>query len=116
ISDKPTRRQAEQALAFLKDLLSGFPFASGLDESVAIAALLTAVLRPSFPFAPMTGVWAHSPGTGKSYLLDVIANIVTGRNCPVVTGSRTSEEMEKRLGALLLEGVPLASLDNLSHD
>jgi putative DNA primase/helicase len=116
IPDKPTRREADQALECLKDLFSGFPFESELDESVALAALLTAVLRPSFPYAPMIGVWAHSAGTGKSYLVDVIANITTGRNCPVVTGSKTPEEMEKRLGALLLEGVTLASLDNLSHD
>jgi putative DNA primase/helicase len=34
----------------------------------------------------------------------------------VITGSKSAEEMEKRLGALILEGSSVTSLDNLSHD
>jgi hypothetical protein len=34
----------------------------------------------------------------------------------VITASGSTEEMEKRLGALLLEGPTIVSLDNLTHD
>ena len=34
----------------------------------------------------------------------------------MITGSKSVEEMEKRLGSLLLEGSSMSSLDNLSHD
>ena len=61
-------------------------------------------------------ILAHDSGTGKSYLVDLIAVLVTGRPCPVITGSKSSEEMEKRLSSLLLEGSLMNSLDNLSHD
>jgi hypothetical protein len=55
---KSKREKTEKTLATLKHLLSGFPFANKVDESVARAALLTAVLRAAFPFAPMTCAWA----------------------------------------------------------
>jgi putative DNA primase/helicase len=59
---------------------------------------------------------ANDAGTGKSFLIDLISVIATGRPCPVITGSKSTEEMEKRLGSLLLEGSSMTSLDNLSHD
>jgi putative DNA primase/helicase len=83
---------------------------------VAIAAILTAVLRAAFDVAPMFIFLAHAAGTGKSYLVNVISNIVRGRPCPVITVSRSTEEMEKRLGALLLEVPPIISLDNCTLD
>jgi hypothetical protein len=116
IPEKPTRVQAEDALRLLQDLLSGFPFVSAVYRAVALAALLSAVLRGAFDLLPLTAVLAHASGTGKSYLVDLIAVLVTGRPCPVITGSKSVEEMEKRLGSLLLEGSLMNSLDNLTHD
>jgi hypothetical protein len=87
-----------------------------LDRSIALSALLTAQLRGSLPTAPVHLVNADTPGTGKSYLIDVIAMIVSGRLCPVITASKNIEETEKRLGSILLGGVPMISLDNCTHD
>jgi putative DNA primase/helicase len=53
---------------------------------------------------------AHTPGTGKSYLVDVIATVATGRPCPVITAGKGEEETEKRLGTILLGGSPIVSL------
>jgi putative DNA primase/helicase len=78
--------------------------------------MLTALVRGSLATAPMFLIRAHTPGTGKSYLVDLIAGIVTGRLCPVITAGKTEEETEKRLGTVLLNGSPLVSLDNCSHD
>ena len=59
---------------------------------------------------------AHTAGTGKSYLVVVASTIATGRDCPVITPGRTMEETEKRLGALLLAGVSMISLDNVNGE
>ena len=40
---------------------------------IALAAILTAAVRPSLPHAPLFHVTAHQPGAGKSYLCELIA-------------------------------------------
>jgi hypothetical protein len=55
IPERPTRAQAEAALATVKELLAEFSFQrKALDCSVAISALLTAQLRGSLATAPIT--------------------------------------------------------------
>jgi putative DNA primase/helicase len=112
--ESPTRKQAEHALAVLDDLLVNFPFEAAVDRAVALAAMLTAVLRGAFDVTPMSLFRAPDIGTGKSFLADLISTIARGQPCPVITASKSVEEMEKRLGALVLEGVPMISLDNCS--
>jgi putative DNA primase/helicase len=116
IADHPTRAEAEAALKLLTELLVGFPFKEKLDEAVAVAAILTAVTRGAFDIAPMFLITASASGTGKSFLVDTISTIVSGRRCPVTSASDNKDEMEKRIGALLLESPPLISLDNLTSD
>jgi hypothetical protein len=113
----PTREEALKALATLKELFGEFSFRRrALDLSIALAGLLTALLRGSLPTSPVFLVRAGAPGTGKSYLVDVISTIATGRLCPVITSSPSREETEKRIGAVLLSGSPIVSLDNVTHD
>ena len=116
ISQRPTRNEAIAALGLLIDLFSEFSFVGPLDRSVALSGLLTSLVRGSLATAPMFLIRAHTPGTGKSYLVDVIATIATGRPCPVITAGKTEEETEKRLGTILLGGSPIVSLDNCMHD
>ena len=107
IPERPTKEQARAALDMLIDLLSEFP--SATDGSTArsrSSGLLTALVRGSLPTAPVILVRADTPGTGKSYLVDLFAMISTGRLCPVITASKSAEETEKRLGAVLLGGIP----------
>jgi putative DNA primase/helicase len=59
---------------------------------------------------------AHTAGTGKSHLVDVAAAIATGRRCPVIAAGKTEEETEKRLGALLRDGVAIVSIDNVNGE
>jgi hypothetical protein len=116
IPEQPSREQAEAALALLIDLLSEFAFVQPLDKAVALSGILTALVRGSLSTAPMYLIRAHTAGTGKSFLVDVIAVIASGRECPVITTSRNAEETEKRLGAIILWGSPIVSLDNCVHD
>jgi hypothetical protein len=78
--------------------------------------LLTALVRGSLPTAPTHLIRAHAPGTGKSYLVDVFAAIATGRLCPVITASKSTEETEKRLDAIIKSGIAMFSLDNCAHN
>jgi putative DNA primase/helicase len=116
IDPNPTRAEAMQALQRLDALLDGFPFVSDVDRAVALAGLMTPVLRGAFNVAPMTLLTAPTAGTGKSHYVNTASTIATGRVCPVITNVPSSEEMEKRLGAMVLEGVPIISLDNCTHD
>lgn len=116
IADKPSKKEAEAALELLNALLAEMPFVADLDRAVALAAMITVVVRGAFDVAPLFLFLAPEAGTGKSYLVDVIAHIATGRWCPVISVRSTAEEMEKRLGALLLEAPPVISLDNLTTD
>jgi Bifunctional DNA primase/polymerase, N-terminal len=123
IPEHPTKDQANSALNLLTDLLSEFSFKridgehqKRLNRSVALSGLLTALVRGSLPTAPVHLVRAHMAGTGKSYLVDIAAVIATGRLCPVITALKSVEETEKRLGSVILSGIPMISLDNCTHD
>jgi hypothetical protein len=103
----------------LKELFVEFSFkrkTPTIDLSVALVGLLTALLRGSLPTSPIILVRGDTPGVGKSFLVDVIAMVATGRICPVITASRSLEETEKRIGAVLLSGSSIVSLDNTTHD
>jgi putative DNA primase/helicase len=82
-------------------------------RAVALAGLLTVVLRPALPAAPLIAVTAPIQGSGKSYLVDVIAMIATGQRAACVATGTDLTEMEKSLGAELMEARALLSIDNL---
>jgi hypothetical protein len=110
---EPGRDDAMRALADLDALLAEFNFVDQASRSVALSAMLTLVCRGAIPLAPMHAASAPTPGSGKSYLFDVAAAIATGRPCPVITAGRREEETEKRLGAIMMAGQSVVSLDNV---
>jgi putative DNA primase/helicase len=61
-------------------------------------------------------VCAPAAGSGKSYLIDIAASIALGQPAPVISVGKTEEEAEKRLGAALLSGQSIISLDNVNGD
>lgn len=115
IPERPTRADASQALAILKELLSGFPFVMGYDESVALSAILTACVRRSLPGAPLHAFSAPTAGTGKSKLVDIACVIATGfRSSPLNLGGDEAE-LEKRLASKLMAAEPFISIDNCTQ-
>ncbi|MSU92004.1 hypothetical protein GE300_20835 [Rhodobacteraceae bacterium 2CG4] len=108
----PDRDVALRALAYLKDLISTFPFVTEGDRAVALSAILTALVRRSLPTAPLHGFNAPTAGTGKSILVDLASLIATARPAPVIAQGKSEEEMEKRLGAALIAGDVLIAIDN----
>jgi putative DNA primase/helicase len=111
---EPSRDDALRALGLLEDLLVEFPFNFTFSESVALSALVTPIVRGAFSVAPMHALSATAAGSGKSYLADIVASIAIGQPMPVMAAGRTEEETEKRLGAALMAGQPLISIDNVT--
>jgi hypothetical protein len=112
IPEHPTKADAKAALGVLKGLIEHFKFVGGVDESVALSSILTATIRPSLSTAPLHGFTAPTAGSGKSLLVDVATMIATGRPAAVIAQGKTEEELEKRLGALLLSGETVIAIDN----
>ena len=110
--DKPTRHDAEIELQRLRDLLAEFPFVEPVDESVAIAFVLTFFVRPVVPTAPAFLVNATAAGTGKSYLVRLPSILASGREPALMTLADDPAELKKVLFAALLQGDEHIALDN----
>jgi len=116
IPDKPTRAQAEAALALLKDLLVEFSFGSESDLAAALVAMLAAAVRPSLAHVPMFHVRAHMLGSGKSYLCELITAFATPQRGTPTTFPADDEECRKLLLAELLRAPAVVEFDNLTGD
>ena len=137
VPEQPTRVEAETALRLIRDTFKTFCFADaetlndasgiaivdtskapGRDESAFLAALLTAVCRPSLYLAPgvlLRAAPMSGAGAGKGLLARCICIIAFGRDPHAVTSGATPEELEKRIAAELIEGGPALFLDNLNN-
>ncbi len=115
IPDRPSKRDALDALTLLNSLLVEFPFANDVSWSVAMSMLMTPVLRAAMLVAPIHVVTAPEAGTGKSYLQDIAAAIASGERCPVMSVSDQPEETEKRLVGAALAQRPIIALDNCNR-
>ena len=136
LPERPTERQAKDALRLLRLAFQTFPFADrerfwdtklcldlvdidrppGLDESAFLAGLMTAVCRPSLYLAP--GLMLVAPpsgsGSGKGLLVRGISLIAYGVR-PVPFAPKKGEEQEKTITAALLEGRSMVFLDNFNN-
>ncbi|AZO47233.1 MAG: hypothetical protein E5V66_01905 [Mesorhizobium sp.] len=116
IPDQPTRDAALAALGTLDALLAEFPFVNDASRSVALSELITPVVRGAMTLAPLHANTAPEAGTGKSYIVDIASAIVSGQRCPVFAAGHTGEETDKRIGAALMTGQALVSIDNLNGE
>jgi hypothetical protein len=137
LPDRPSLADAQEALRCLRSAFCTFPFADadllgepdgavplvnlslvpGQDESAFLVALLTAVCRASLPLAP--GVLICAPlisgaGAGKGLLVRAICEIAFGHGPHAFTACRDTAELEKRIGAALIEATPVLFLDNVN--
>lgn len=109
----PTRTDALAALARLRHLIRTFAFVTPEDESVAIAAMLSPLVRPAIEAAPMFGYSAPVRGSGKSMLADLVAVLATGRPATAMTWGPDADENAKVLASALLAGDAVVMLDNV---
>ncbi len=125
IPDRPTREQGRAALdRLIEEVLAnpctnaatvaGFAFASPTARAAALSAILTALVRPALPKAPLHLFRACRAGSGKSLLADTVALIATGKPATVFDLAEDDPaEQEKRLLAVFLAGDSVINLDNL---
>ncbi|WP_300106332.1 DNA-primase RepB domain-containing protein [Rhodoferax sp.] len=116
VPDHPSREDAMRALVELRVLLDEFAFANGHDESAALAAMLTAAIRPSLPTAPMFHVKAPQIASGKSYLCGIIAAFASPTSPSAIGFPASDEECQKQLLALLMAAPGCVMFDNLTTD
>ncbi|AMA59450.1 hypothetical protein BCCGELA001_26385 [Bradyrhizobium sp. CCGE-LA001] len=135
---KPSRDEAAAAMRRIRETFRTFCFADaemigpatggvatvdtskppGRDESSFLAALLTAVCRPSLHLAPgvlLRAAPVSGAGVGKGLLARCICLIAFGREPHAVTAGANADELEKRISAELMGGNPALFLDNLNN-
>ena len=111
----PTRDEARAALQELKEPFKEFPFVDNKARSVLWSGLLSSVSRMALGFVPCHAFDAPAAGTGKSKLVNCCSILVTGRECAAISQASDEVEFEKKLGAVLLAGDPLVSIDNCTR-
>jgi len=137
IPERPTEADARGALQRLRQFFRTFPFADGarvlesdievtdidqppgLDESNFLAALLTAVTRPSLDLAPAFLCDAPNfsgAGSGKGLLVKAICIVASGVKPSAFTSGHDAEELDKRLTSALIEARPAVFLDNFNSN
>jgi hypothetical protein len=109
---KPTKKQAKTALDKFNHIMRGFPFEDEASRSVALSAMLTALVRPSLRTSPLHGFDAPTAGTGKSILAEAPSILVCGVKSPSMSQGKTTEEDEKKLSTVLHAGDPVILIDN----
>lgn len=107
---------AQEALALLQELLREFHFASEVDRAAALAAIFTAVTRPSLGLAPAFHVSAPNSGSGKSYLCETISLFAGPSGSSQVSYPKTSEEATKAILSLLLAAPAVIEFDDMDTD
>jgi putative DNA primase/helicase len=113
----PTLQDARDALKYLDEtLLEEFPFVEKIDRSVALSAILTALDRRAMATAPLHAFTSPVAGTGKSMLVDLASILASAELAPVIAQGEDEREMEKRLGASLIAGDQIISLDNCDRE
>lgn len=115
VADTPPQDVARVALDVLANPFRGFSFAEDADRSVALAAVLTALVRPMFPAAPMFALDAPTAGTGKSLLAETIGLVATGHKPAMMSQGKSDEENEKRLSSVLMAGDQVVVIDNCRY-
>lgn len=116
VPESPSREDAQRALAEISGLLDEFCFASEFDRSAALSAILTAALRQSLPLAPMFHVRAPVPGSGKSYLCELITGFATPQRSTPMSFPSSEEECKKLLLAEFQRGPAVIEFDNMTTD
>ena len=116
IPETITETDVTEALSLLSKPYEDFPFATKADWGVALAHVLTGVVRPLLHSAPMFVYTAPTMGSGKTLAATVASYIFSGSSPSLASWSRNIEEQSKVLFALLLGGETSVLIDNLNGE
>jgi putative DNA primase/helicase len=113
IPENPTQNDAKKALGILIDLIKDFPFADNVSRAVALAEMITAVVRRSLDVSPGFANDASTRSSGKTLLAKLASYISTGKEPTMLIPVPNEEEMEKRIGAAFMGGDTIICIDNI---
>lgn len=133
IKDRPTLADAIAEKNILLEYLQEFSFVDVADDdteedggakhkkgdvsrSVALSLIVSLVARGFLGQVPLHSIVAPTPGSGKSYLVDIAACIALGIPCPVIAAGVSEEEFNKILTSNIVAGVPLVCIDNINSE
>jgi putative DNA primase/helicase len=111
---KPDIEDAKHGLEVLKDLLNEFAFADKVSRSVALAAILTALVRTILTIAPVFLIDAPGQSNGKTLLANLIGMISTGRATGAAQWANETAEQRKAIGTILAAGDSVVNFDNIT--
>lgn len=111
--EEPTRELAERSLGYLNALTTESEFEEDVDASAAYCAILTATIRPSLPVAPAFIFTATGPGSGKSYLADLVTQFAGPEDPLRVSFPERHEEAGKLIVTVLREKPSAVLFDDM---
>lgn len=114
IPSRPTKTDAVRASDILLDVVCDFPFGTPAHKSAWLAALLTPCARFMHNGnSPIVVVQANSPRVGKTTLVHIISNILTGTDSPFFVHTTNEDEERKRILPYLRKGGCMVLIDNV---
>lgn len=114
VPEAPTSPDVTKALNLIREIFVDFPFSSEPDRANTIAALFTAVLRPSISGpVPLWLVSKPQAGSGAGLLQQTIGLIALGTEPPVRTLPQKDEETRKEIFTTIRSAKPLQIYDNI---
>jgi putative DNA primase/helicase len=114
LPDRPTHEAAQEAYLWLaRTVFDEFPFAESLDAAVAVAALLTGLVRRTCGLAPAFLFDSATRSSGKTTLAQFIGEMAGGSRPAPWDWAATEEEMVKVVFAALRDAQPAILFDNI---
>ncbi len=113
VIENPTTEDALLALETLRRLLQTFEFETVYDEAAAIAAMLSAVVRPGVATSLLNLIDAPMSGSGKGYLGGILARLAHNKEAPAKQMHSDEAELRKSLLAELIAATPVLFFDEV---
>lgn len=107
----------DDAIAAYHELMKPFDtfnYATDLDRSVALSAILTAVVRPTLDLSVGFAFDAPKQGSGKTFLCECLGLLATGKR-PAMSPpiQKNEDEIRKTLLSMLMQGTRVIVWDNV---
>ena len=116
VSENPTITDAIAARTRIEYIFGEVDFVSPRDKSVGLALLLTMLMKPYFEGGtPAFGVSSFAAESGKTKLIQICSQIITGKEVSAVTFPSNSLELRMSLLAWLKQGERCILIDNVEN-
>jgi hypothetical protein len=116
MTEFPKKEDASDAWGRIHEVMREFPWASGYDETVWLAALLTAIQRSAImSCVPGFAFNGNKAGCGKGLAIDIIGLLVWGGPVPCCQYPKSVEEADKTTLSIALQGICAVHFDNLEE-